>query len=585
MTIKNDVDPTIARCFTRIVHEAATPYAYKMLRHFNAGELRDLCASAPRPCEYTHAPTYQADAVVGNFFKKYADWDLGDDLIAKATKSFFDCEALCYNTNERLSPHIHRDVKLHDGGVKDFINLVRKNVSCILGRVPNNVEGRFGPGSTYGDVGNLTTLPDKMNSYPTITPGACALLPLWEETAWARYGCNRLSDFPEYARFSPDKTRGNRFTTVPKDALKRRGICIEPSVNLFYQLGIGGVIRSKLKKSGIDIKNAQGYHRALAQKASIDGTLATLDLSNASDTISSNLVRLLLPTEWYELLDSLRSPFTFVNGKWVKLEKFSSMGNGFTFELETLIFLCIARAVHEYQNFRNSTHLQSDIGCLVKGELVLSGSEIITVYGDDIIIPTTIAEDVITALDFFGLTTNKDKSFITGPFRESCGGDYFGGLDVRPHFLKESPSEPQQYITLANGLHRCGKNAVSNNKRNLPYHRAWLSCLDALPSAIRACKGPEELGDIVIHQETDRWIETRRERGGIYYIRCYRPMKPKRLSWNLWHPGVVLACATYGASDGSVSRVGVERKFYDLGGVYPRQSTLLSHKIGWVSQS
>lgn len=588
MKLPNVLDPVVRRCFTRLVYEAATPYAYKMLRHLKNGEWRDLCASAPDPREYFHAPTYQADALVGNFFKKYKDWDLGEDLVAKAIGSFYECEAMCYTTNERLSPHVHRDVKLHDGGLKVFIDLVRKNVRQVLGRIPNNLQGKFGPGSTYGDVGSLATLPDKMNSYPAVTTDALVLNPLWENTAWARYGCNRLSINSEYARISPEIVRGNRWISVDKDALKRRGICIEPSINLFWQLGVGGVIRRKLKETGIDIINAQELHRYMAYKASLDGSLATIDLSNASDTISRMLVRLLLPTEWFALLDSLRSPFTLVDGKWVKLEKFSSMGNGFTFELETLLFLCIARATHEYRNLSDASQLGDvDIATFTRGEYVASGPNVIAVYGDDIIVPTAIAEDVINALNFFGLTTNKGKTFITGPFRESCGGDYFQGLDTRAHYLKENPCEPQQFITLANGLRRCGKNAWSFDGSSVPYHRAWLACLDALPSVIRSCTGPESLGDIVIHQEPEKWRSnpTRRQRGGIYYIRAYKPLKPKKLDWANWHPGVVLATALYGSSDGSVSRVGGERKFFDRGGVFPRQDTLLSYKVGWVAQS
>lgn len=588
MNLTNVLDPAVRRCFTRMVYEAATPFAYKMLRHLKNGNWRGLCASAPDPREYTHAPTYQADALIGNFFKKYKDWDLGEDLVAKAIKSFHECEAMCYAANERLSPHVHRDVKLHDGGVRDYINLVRKNVKQVLGRIPNNLSGKFGPGSTYGDTGSLATLPDKMNSYPTMTTGASVLNSLWEQTAWARYGCNRLNTVPGYARVSPETVRGNRWISVDKDALKRRGICIEPSVNLYWQLGVGGVIRQKLKETGIDIVNAQRLHRYLAFRASLDGSLATLDLSNASDTICRNLVKLLLPSEWFTLLDSLRSPFTFVNGKWVKLEKFSSMGNGYTFELETLLFLCIARATHEYKSTFDSTPLGDfDVATFTRGEYVESGPNVIAVYGDDIIVPTAIAEDVINALNFFGLTTNKDKTFITGPFRESCGGDYFQGLDTRAHYLKENPCEPQQFISLANGLRRCGKNAWGFDGSNVPYHRAWLSCLDALPSVIRACTGPESLGDIVIHQEPSQWRSnpTRKQRGGIYYLRAYKPLKPKRLSWDYWHPGVVLASALYGSGDGSVSEIGSERKFIDRGGVFPRQDTLLSYKVGWVAQS
>lgn len=582
MNIQNVIDATVVRCFTRLAYEAATPFAYKMLRHLRNGEWRDLVSNAPDPRKYTHGPTYQVDAIVGNFFKKFVDFDLGEDLHAKAVKTFFDCESQCYKTNERLAPFIHRAVNAREQGTLRFIDIVRKKFQSILGRVPNSLRGRFGPGSTFGDIGKYSTLPDKMNSDPTLTLGTTCLLPLWEETAWARYGCNRLNTVSEYYRHSPTVIKGNKFLSVEKTALTRRGICKEPSINLYFQLGVGEAIRNKLKNVGIDIINGKPLHMYLARKGSIDGSVATIDESNASDTVARNLVKLLASPEWFTLLDSLRSPSTFIEGKWVRLEKFSSMGNGFTFELETLIFYSIACAVLEWRGIEDSSTYDLAVIRPTQGSYTVAGTNVISVYGDDIVVPTFIASDVILALKFFGFTTNVAKSFTSGPFRESCGGDYFNGLDVRPFYLGETPDEPQKLITLANGLTRLGKSSHRFDGDANPYHRAWLAIMDALPSIIRSCKGPEHLGDIVIHQREERWINIRRERSGIHYLRVYRPVRPVRVDYVNWHPGVVLATALYGASDGTRSRDIDGREVYDGGGVYPRQSTSLSYKVGWV---
>lgn len=531
-------------------------------------EYKSLVASAPDPRTYTCKLTYFTDAVIGSVFKKYKDFDLGVDLVANAEKSFLENEFKCYASNERLAPYARPDGPA-DGELVEFINLVRKEVRSVLRCVPSNLKGKFGPGSTYGDVGSLTTLPDKMSTRPTLTRDADIFLPIWEESAWARFGSNRLAVFPGTRR-SPEVVRGNRFTTVDKDAQKRRGICIEPSINLFYQLGIGGEIRRRLKDSGVDLVEGQEYHRMLAREGSMWGNLATIDLSNASDTISKKLVELLLPPDWYQLLVAARSPFTFINGRWVLLEKFSSMGNGYTFELETLIFLCIARAVQKSIPVWYSPRLHGHV---------------ISVYGDDIIVPTAIASKVISALNFFGLSTNKDKTFIYGEFRESCGGDYFDGMDVRPHFLNESPVEPQQFIALANGLNRLIVSWRSNTSDICPFLRAHRRVLDALPSDLRNCKGPQVLGDIVIHEsEVERWRI--RERNGIRYIRCYRPIRPKAIGWEYFYPGVVLASALYGASDGTeTNREDPTSVRWTVAGVFPRQHDLLSHKQSWVAFS
>jgi hypothetical protein len=325
--------------------------------------------------------------------------------------------------------------------------------------------------------------------------------------------------------------RGNRFTTVDKDAHKKRGICIEPSINVFYQLAVGTWMTNKFRSTILwEKEEQQEFHKLLARLGSLTGSLATLDLSNASDTVCRNLVKLLLPTDWFQLLESLRSTHTFIGGKWVRLEKFSSMGNGFTFELETLLFHCITAVVA-----RESRQTADWFGRTV------------SVFGDDIICPTDCAKDVISALEFFGFKLNKEKSFYNGKFRESCGGDFFEGKDVRPHYLKEDPREPHQLIALANGLNRfrrrhldCGGSDITD---------CWLRVLDALPSRIRSLRGPEGLGDLVVHDEERTWNFI--VRSSIRYFRVWRPVPFGRTGWHHFRPGVVLASALYGAGDGA----------------------------------
>lgn len=60
----------------------------------------------------------------------------------------------------------------------------------------------------------------------------------------------------------------------------------------------------------------------------------------------------------------------------------------------------------------------------------------ISVYGDDIIVPVDEARSLINYLSILGFQTNVDKTYLSGNFRESCGGDFLNGIDVRPFFLK-----------------------------------------------------------------------------------------------------------------------------------------------------
>jgi len=248
---------------------------------------------------------------------------------------------------------------------------------------------------------------------------------------------------------------------------------------------------------------------------------------------------LLLKKEWFELLDTLRSPKTFVDGKWVHLQKFSSMGNGYTFELETLLFLAIACEA-----------------CYLCGVPAQPG-ENIWVYGDDIILPSQASATMLALLRFFGFTPNPDKTFTSGLFRESCGGDFFNGQAVRPFYQKEIPDEPAKWISLVNGIRRLGRKDFVGDFRWSNVRRAWLRALDALPSDIRRLRGPEDLGDLVIHDDFEFWRK-RRTRDLRTFIQTWAPVH-KALPLHHWKGPIVFASALYGIpSDGVFARGRVE---------------------------
>jgi hypothetical protein len=505
-------------------------------------EYGQLFALKTDPQHYLTSDSFKLDNQVTEFLRKLQLDVPGIDRKKVALDAFYASERQCKRSND----HFHRFQ--HGGPFEDprelrldgFLSSCRKIIDDVLGPIPQGLEIKHGPGATFADRGKLSTVPDKMSSRPTITSSARCLIPFWEETAWARALMQERPTFSD-----PETVRGNRFTTVPKDALKDRGICIEPSLNVSFQLSVGRLIKERLKRYGMDLTYAQDVHRSLAMAASRTGEAATIDLSNASDTVSVALVRLLLPPRWFDLLDSLRSTHTLIGGKWVKLEKFSSMGNGYTFELETLIFMALAYAC-----------------ALELGSSAFPGKGI-HVYGDDIIVPTDIAPTVIACLRFAGFTPNPRKTFLTGLFRESCGGDFFDGKPVRAHYLKEDPHEPQHFIALANGIRRLAYGRFQDPSHWRFYRRCWLKCLDALPSAIRRLRGPVSTGDLTIHDSKWTCKETP---NGWGLVRGYLPVQ-KRFSWDHWRPGVVLASALYGLS---------------AEGVSPRDN-VSGYRIKWVS--
>jgi hypothetical protein len=227
------------------------------------------------------------------------------------------------------------------------------------------------------------------------------------------------------------------------------------------------------------------------------------------------------------------------------------MGNGFTFELETLIFFALSHSVCKR----------------------IVDEPFISVYGDDIIIPTGCSEAVIAFLRLCGFSINKEKSFTTGLFRESCGGDFFDGVPVRGHYVKTSVRTPAELISMANGIRR------SADYRFPWIYRTWRRVLDRLPVEIRSCRGPEDLGDLVVHDDQCRWNLKRRN--SIRYVRVWRPARHRKVAWGFFRPNVVLASALYGLSSGDTFPLGGKRVPFDRLGVNPRDS-VLGHKLGWV---
>lgn len=552
----------VEKAILHLFEDLATPVSLKASMLFKAGEWDQLATMRVVPEHYNDANSYWRDATAASILRKCVELPTSFNRQAVAESNFLSCEELCFRTNTRLLPYLSPGLPDTDEGVCRFIDNARKIASRILGPCPDTNEttidlhgrqrfrvvGRFGPGATYGDRGRLTTVPDKMSSEPTLTPDAVYYGLPWLDTMWSRAASSSGK--------GPIYVQGNRFTTVPKDCEKDRGIAVEPSINLFYQLAYGRVIRHRLRLAGIDLAKGQDIHRQVACEASIEGHLCTLDLSNASDTICSNLVKLLLPSDWFAVLNDLRSKKTLFKGRWHVLEKFSSMGNGFTFELESLLFLVVILALDP------------------AGHKLVPGSTV-HVFGDDIIAPTDSSNAVMSALSFFGLAVNEKKSFVSGPFRESCGGDFFNGVDVRPYFLKESPSEPHQLISIANGLRRASKGFEG---RSSVVRRAWFRILDALPSHVRDCRGPSGLGDLCIHDIETNWRQ--RQRSSIRYIKVWRPARYRKVAWSNFRSDVILASAVYGVASGARWTP----KGYIDEGIIPRDA-VSGYKNGWVAFS
>jgi len=264
--------------------------------------------------------------------------------------------------------------------------------------------------------------------------------------------------FKQYGLFSSfNEVKGNVLFTVPKKSDIDRCACKEPDINMFLQKGVGNHIRRRLKRFGINL-NDQSRNRSLAKLGSVDSSLATIDLSSASDSLTVETVRAILPQEWFLYLDDIRSHYMLIDGEEHHNEMFSSMGNGFTFELESLIFFVLARAVSYFEGI----------------------SGIISVYGDDIIVPSGAYDMTEWVLREFGFTVNPSKSFSTGFFRESCGGHYHTGEDVTPFYLKKAATHLTDVIRVANQL-RLWSMTGPFRRYQFNTYQTWKALADMVP--------------------------------------------------------------------------------------------------------
>lgn len=389
---------------------------------------------------------FRVDYLVTECMRKNPRIQTGINTREVAWNLFQEHEVKCRETNERLS-NFKKNAITAPPLVAEVIFYTQSIIAGILGPLDSSKLAfaekhfRFGPGSTSSVSGKDVLLSKKMVSKSFDTTPRLA-------TFWS-------SILSGWIPPSQRKLRGySKVVFVPKDATKDRTIAIEPHLNIYVQLGLGALIRRQLERSGL-VTNDQNHNRRLAKLAILKGW-ATVDLTGASDCVSSELVSLLLPSDWVDLLACARTDFS--EDPYTKaifpLEKFSSMGNGFTWELETLIFYAMARATNR----------------------VLGVSDpVASAYGDDIIINAESVALLSSVLTFTGFALNRKKTFWRGVFYESCGADFHCGMDVRPFFFKGDYHDFHSAIVrMANAVrrhaHRLGNRTFCDN-RLLP---AWL---------------------------------------------------------------------------------------------------------------
>ena len=380
------------------------------------------------PLDLNSLEAARGSLLIRELFSKYDDGKPSPEKEAKTWERFHEAEQSCRLANQRIERWVWTE--------QPYWVAVRARIRKVLGSFSWDECSRFfafGPGATTRLTRKESFAAYKYSGIPESTIGnavlaSCAIrtIPLWNRSVLLSGG-----DPADLVQIVP----GNSIITVPKNYKTDRTIAKEPCMNIYIQKGIGRVIRHRLKKVGVDLDDQQPNQRA-ALIGSLTGLLATVDMSMASDTVARELIRWILPSEWRWALEQCRSPLGVLpSGEVIHYQKFSSMGNGYTFELESLIFWAIAQECA--RPFR-----------------IDETDDSICVYGDDVVIPTQFYESFCTRLAEVGFTPNPGKSFAEGPYRESCGKHYYHGIDITPFYVRKPVAFLHRLFLVHNNVYR-----------------------------------------------------------------------------------------------------------------------------------
>lgn len=271
---------------------------------------------------------------------------------------------------------------------------------------------------------------------------------------------------------------------VPKEWSVLRIIGTAPTSVLACQAGLGDWMTMRAKtRLGIDITTAQYKHKHIARMASlVDSYLMTADQSEASDRILKVLIEWLMPKDLFEYMDDITpSTIRMPDGTSRHTHMMAPAGNGYIFPLQTILFYTLAYCTCREVGVKPEIHS----------------------YGDDLIAPAAIYTQLHKLFEVLSLKMNPNKTFRDGPARESCGGDYVLGSDVRPLYVKNIPHTLTEWYAVINGIRRVGRDNNLDCWRSNHFRRLWLWCISNVHQTKRLC-APIHYGDCAIGTDDTR---------------------------------------------------------------------------------
>lgn len=454
--------------------------------------------------ESTDVDGYFRFAQAAAFLKKYEAADPCDTKRAKEATldRWFATEEVNRKNNARFAEYLQKPLTYAGDDSLLFINEVRDEIHSLLGEFPPDFSevskfGKFGPGvSLTHAMGELDPILKCINpsALETQLPEVLWLLnftAMGEVIFTSRTEIRNLSKISRATKVAVamdgiDWVNFERYATVPKNVELRRSIGVGASLATWIQQAYDGFLRQRLTCWGLDLSN-QDPNRSLAFLGSLptagDDRPATIDLTDASSRIACGLIVLLFSKPWARLLFRQRAQYCDVGEPYglQRMEMFSAMGNALTFSLQSLIFSAVVRVVLR-------THGGKD--------------QKWRVYGDDIIVPSSLFETVCHRLTQLGFEPNMRKSFAKGYFRESCGRDYLLGDNVRPLFIKKPITDVSEVYKVMNLI------ALYAAEAPIPvwcYRRVWKYLLSTVPNDFRIFGEPSEVLDGYIWAPAKLW--------------------------------------------------------------------------------
>lgn len=476
--------------------------AWLLYKHGEHDQLANLVC---KPESFNNPFDFRSAYLATQFLRKADFLKVTCDPKEVALEGFENAERKCLETNTKWK---RRNFENFDWNA---IHRVARKIESIIGPKPNIERwvdsSSWGPGASLSIKRRDASSFKKFRDERGITVDAAFLIP-WIDLF-----------YPHLAGKMFQFEVGDRIVVVPKDATKDRVILIQAGWNLWFQKGLGSLIRSKLRLSGLDLDNgAVAKNQEIARRSSIDGRFATIDFSSASDQIAIEPLREVLPPDWFRLLDLLRSKRSAEGRTW---EKFSSMGNGFTFELETLLFYAIA---------------------VVSCDIAAVDSSDVSVFGDDVVLPVEALVPFHRLCELFGFTVNTKKSYSSTYFRESCGVHWYNGVDCKPVFLKEKISDVQRAYKAYNKFRWLAHRTSAMMGCDSAFKNLCSFIVRSVPSQFRKLRCPYGFGEIGFIGNFDEAVPSKAKNGYQGYL--FRSLVSVPLPFESEEPSLLLVRLT-----------------------------------------